>query len=58
MEGFYRKMGGGMSDLSTKEKKGLFLGQDILFWLGRDWQGFLLYRLLLLSMGGGWRGPR
>ena len=49
MEGFYRKEGGAR-ELLAKEKKGLFLGQDIFLW-GKELARVLLYRLTLLSLG-------
>lgn len=51
MEGFHKKEGG-VKKLLSKEKRGLFLGQDIFFLGGKEIQGF--YHVDASSSCGGW----
>ena len=55
MEGFYKKKGG-MRELLAKEKKELFLGQDIFLGVGGNSKGFIMQTDSPSSWV--WRGPK
>ena len=55
MGGFYRKKGG-IAKLLAKEKRGIFLGQDIFFFGGGEENGTGFIVQIASSSSGGWRG--